>query len=135
MTDESWDASDSSECSPWLFVLKYLSRGISFQGPCAHAWTGGEPNSDWTGLKDPNSINVNPLKLRSNSVKAARDFKDRQSGLYPGEEAKRFAKGNSLHKFLEKINDSFKDCGMDTIACRRDPRDGTLMVDVLIHWP
>ena len=96
--------------------------GISYQGSHAYAWTGGEPNSDWTGLKNPNSINVNPLKLRSNSVKAARDFKDRQSGLYPGEEAKRFAKGNSLHKFLEKINDAFKDYGMDTIAYRRDPR-------------
>ena len=90
--------------------------GISYQGSYAHAWTGGEPNYDWTGLKDPNSIKVNPLKLRSDSVKAARDFKDRQSGLHPGEEVKRFAKGNSLHKFLEKISDSFKDCSMDTIA-------------------
>ena len=109
--------------------------GISYQGSCACAWTGGEPNSDWTGLKDPNSINVNPLKLRSNHVKAARDFKDRQSGLHPGEEAKRFAKGNSLHKFLKKISDSFKDHGMDIIGWRRDPRNRTLMVNVLINWP
>ena len=114
---------------------KHLMGGISFQGSYAHAWTGREPNSNWTGLKDPNSIKVNPLKLRSDSVKATVDFKDRQSGLYPGEEAKRFSKGNSLHKFLEKINDSFKDHGMDTITWRQDPRDRTIMVDVLINWP
>ena len=58
-----------------------LMGGMSHQGSCACPWTGGEPNSDWTGLKNPNSINVNPLKLRSNHVKAARDFEDRQSGL------------------------------------------------------
>merc|ERR1712197_157060 len=109
--------------------------GISAQGSFVYAWTGGEPKADWSGLKDPESINVNPLKIRSNSVKAARDFKDRQSGLYPGEEAKRFAKGNSLHKFLEKINDAFEDYGMDTIASRRDPRDRTVMVNILINWP
>merc|ERR1712197_60564 len=109
--------------------------GISYQGPYAYAWTGGEPKADWSGLKDPESINVNPLRLRSNSVKAARDFEDRQSGLYPGEEAKRFTKGNSLHKFLEKINDSFKDYGMDTIAYQRDPRDRKVVVNILINWP
>ena len=112
-----------------------IMGGLSYQGSYAYAWTGGEPNSDWTGLKDPNEINVNPLRLRSGHVKASRDFKDRQVGLYPGEEAKRFAKGNSLHRFLEKISDAFKDYGMDTIGWRRDPRDRTLMVNILIHWP
>ena len=48
-----------------------IMGGISAQGSYVYAWTGGEPNASWTGLKNPNVINKNPLRLRSNSVKAA----------------------------------------------------------------
>ena len=48
-----------------------IMGGISAQGSYVYAWTGGEPNPDWTGLKNPNTVNTNPLRIRSNSVKAA----------------------------------------------------------------
>ena len=68
--------------------------GITNCGGCPVAWVGTKPNVTWTGLKDPNAACVNSAQLGSVSSKSHLASQARQAGLFPGEEAKQFKKGN-----------------------------------------
>ena len=105
--------------------------GITNCGGYPVAWVGGEPNVTWTGLQDPKATCVDSAQLRSVSPKAYSAAQARQAGLFPGEEAKRFKKGDDLEYFVKLLRINFTENGLDTIAYRRDPNVLTKMINVL----
>ena len=113
--------------------------GLSIHGTVSSVytitWTGGEPNSTWTGLKDPTAMCVDPYQTQSNSPKAASSYERSQAGLFPVEEEERFSKGDILYFFIKKLQIAVKDIGMDSIGYRCNPADPSTMVNVLELYP
>ena len=56
-----------------------------------------------------------------------------QVGLFPGEEAKWFKKGDDPEHFVKLLCINFTWNGIDAVACCQDPDNGPKMVDILIH--
>ena len=107
--------------------------GIANCGGCPTAWVGGKPNATWSGFKDPNAACVDSAQLQSFSPKSHSAAQARQAGLFPGEEAKQFKKGNDLECFVKLLCINFTENGLDAIACCRDPNNSTKMTNVLVH--
>ena len=101
----------------------------------SQAWTGGKPNITWTGLENPSEILINPTQTRGNDVKSTLAYKEREAGLYPGQEEQKFGHGDDLNDFCNLLSDKFLDMGMDTITYRKDPLDESTMIDILSDYP
>ena len=113
---------------------KPIMGGLRNFGTHHDAWTGGKPNSDWTGLDMANPQVNNPNQLRSYSIKARSSFNARRNGLYHDEPARKFKSGGNLDYFCQNLRTAFLDNGMDTICYRKDPLTlsaSVKMVDVL----
>ncbi len=79
------------------------------------AWTGGEPDNTWTGLKVPTPDLNSPNQLRStNDVKG---YNPRKTGL-----STKFKKTDLLMPFKKLIQAHLKDTGLDTVAHLPDMR-------------
>jgi hypothetical protein len=79
------------------------------------AWTGGEPNADWTGFKVATSDFESPNQLRStNDVKG---YNHRKLGL-----STKFNKSDLLLPFKKLVQAHLKDTGLDTVAYLPDMR-------------
>lgn len=117
---------------PTMGGFKICGSGTN---PYALPWTGGIPNSTWTGLLRPKTNPSNPLQTRSTDPKATSSFLARQAGLYPGLEAEKFKRGDDLDYFCKLLRTAYKDMGMDTITYRQDPLDSLSMIDILESYP
>ena len=79
------------------------------------AWTGGEPDDTWTGLKVPTPDLNSPNQLQStNDVKG---YNHRKTGL-----STKFKKTDLLMPFKKLIQAHLKDTGLDTVAHLPDMR-------------
>jgi len=89
------------------------------------AWTGGEPNLEWTGLQDPDDT-VKPLQFRALGSKDVKPQQTRIQGLKT-----KFDKGGELEQFCTNVYDHLKDSGMDTISYLPDPANPVKMISVV----
>ena len=91
------------------------------------AWTGGEPKSDWSELKDPSPSSIEPNQYRSSSVTSqAKSQKYRVEGL-----TDKFSKDKDILVFAKEVEEHMKDHGMDTVMYAQDPASSNKVVSVL----
>ena len=91
------------------------------------AWTGGKPNSDWSGLETVISENTSPNQLRPVYASAAqKGYNHRRTGL-----TSKFTPSSDLAVFQTAIWNHLVDTGMDSIAYLQDPEDDKKMSNVV----
>ena len=91
------------------------------------AWVGGEPLSDWSGLKDPKPTQVSAMQYRPSSVYAQQKTQPfRRAGLKD-----KFLKGDDLLVFQRKIWKHLKEHGLDTPTYIEDPSAYGQLVSVV----
>ena len=93
------------------------------------AWTGGKPNSSWTGLDPVSGLleHTSPNQLRPVYVSSAqKGYNYRRTGHKTP-----FKPADDLISFQNTIWNHFIDTGMDSIAYLRDPTDETKMTNVV----
>lgn len=145
VTDKSSKSSSSASSKPSTIEtdkdLRYkvtppIFGGVSRYGKYQVAWTGGKPNCTWTGLEEPNPVNDNPKRGRTNDYRDSSNYTERQAGLFTQESLK-FKSGDNLDFFIKKLFNAFTFHGMDSICYRLDPSDSTktTVVNVFTQYP
>ena len=93
------------------------------------AWTGGKPNSTWTGLDASVALleHTSPNQLRPVYVSSAqKGYNFRRTGFKIP-----FKPADDLISFQNTVWEHLKDTGMDSIAYLKDPTDATKMTNVV----
>ena len=90
-------------------------------------WTGGEPKSDWSGLKDEDATYASPNCLRYVMSDPQKGFNSRREGLIT-----KFDKKGNLLTFKDEVWEHLVDCGLDTIAYVQDPVEEDKMTNVVL---
>ena len=100
------------------------------------AWTGGKPKPDWSGLDDPDAVDIpRPTQMRSSSSKAAVGHAKRTEGIFTNREEK-YKEGGDLDDFSERLEDHFDNHGIDTVAYRLLPNaPSPTMVSLFTNYP
>ena len=93
------------------------------------AWTGGKPNSTWTGLDASVALleHTSPNQLHPVYVSSAqKGYNFRRTGFKIP-----FKPADDLISFQNTVWEHLKDTGMDSIAYLKDPTDATKMTNVV----
>ena len=91
------------------------------------AWTGGQPNPKWLGLKDPTPSTIMATQYRPTSIGSATKGQHyRTLGVEP-----KFTRKTDLLTFQKKFMDHLKQHGMDTITYLSDPGNVLQTVSVV----
>ena len=88
-------------------------------------WTGGKPNSTWTGLEVPLKDNKSPNQLRP-SFGVQKSYNFRRTGC-----SVPYKPGDDFISFQQTVWKHLKDTGMDSIAYLKDPMDESKMNNVV----
>jgi hypothetical protein len=108
---------------------------VKIKSDLFEAWTGGMPNHEWTGLKQP-KIEEEELMLAPNrfrplsSANATKLYKERRAGMDV-----KFTLKDNLQEFLLKVSQHLEGTGMDTIAYVPDPAEDKEMRNVVVDHP
>lgn len=94
-------------------------------------WTGGIPNTDWSGLEDPALNMVAPTQFRPDSPSsAAKSEYYRITGLET-----KFTRKSDLLTFQKKVMQHFQKHGLDSITYLPDPTNKDQMISIVTQHP
>ena len=100
-------------------------------GKEAVAWTGGQPDANWTGLENSNAVKASAHCFRSNSADHQQKAEARQVQVDSNFELFDFDCKVDRAIYAAQVNSHLKLHGLDSIMYIQDPSDNTTTISVV----
>ena len=118
----------------YIVDKKGIRHQVPIMGGCKQlpdeqwiVWSGGVPNADWSGLKNPDPDAVRPTQFRPEGISTSIKTRYyRVLGL-----STKFTQESDLLTFQQEVHEHLEEYGMDTIAYLPNPDDSGEMIYVV----